>query len=227
MKLLKSRLFWFIITIAGLSALFYVSGLQRYLSLANIQTHMHDFKDCVQDHYCISVLTYIAILIFIAAISLPIIIFYVLLGGFLFGTLPGTLYSVIGTTIGATLSFLVFRYVLADMLKKKYSDLFDQFRASMKDHGIFYILILHYLTIVPFFIINTFAALAPISLIQFILITILGCGPLFLVYSFAGRELGNIQATKDIFSPPVIIACALLICLAFLPIIIKKLRKKK
>ena len=186
---------------------------------------MIEFKECVHDHYMRSVVVYILILAAIAAISLPIIIFYVVLGGFLFGTLAGALYSVIGATVGATLSFLVFRYILGDMVQKKYGESLGGFKQKMKEHGISYILILHYLTVVPFFIINTFAALSPITLFQFILTTIAGCLPLFLVYAFAGKGLGSIQSVGDIFSAPVIIACVLLSGLAFVPVILKKFKQ--
>lgn len=225
MNIFKSRLLWFFIILIALGIGIYYSGLTAYFSLQNLQANMLAFKQQVDRHYVCSAILYTLILAIMAAISLPIIIFYVLLGGFLFGTIMGTILSVIGAVTGSIVSFLIFRYALKSLLQKKYREHLHGFNEKMKEHGISYILILHYLSVVPFFIINTLAALAPISLLQFIMITIGGCLPLFFVYSFAGRELATIQSTNDIFSPEVIIACSLLILLALLPIIIKKFKK--
>lgn len=225
--MLKSRLFWLSIIVIALVLTLKFTPVGSYLTLSQIQRNMVCFKQYVEQNYIISALTYTSILVVMAAVSVPVIVFYVLLGGFLFGTIAGALYSVIGATLGATISFLIFRYALHDTLKKKYAHGLASFHEKMKDHGTSYILVLHYLSVVPFFVINSFAALSPITLKQFIGITIMGCLPLFFVYAFAGRELGTIHSTKDIFSPEVIAACALLIGLALLPIVIKKLRNKR
>lgn len=197
-----------------------------YLSLEQCKVHAGNFKQMVDAHYIMAALVYVLIVTLTAAASIPIIIPIILVGGYLFSTLPGTLFSTIGTTTGSVISFLLFRYALGATIQRNYGPQLAAFTEKMNSYGPSYLLVLHYLTVVPFFIINTFAALTPITLTRFIAITILGSLPINLVYSFAGRELGTISSTRDIFSAPVIIACALLILLACMPIILKRFKSK-
>ena len=98
------------------------------------------------------------------------------------------------------------------------------FKKQMDVHGVNYILMLHFVTVVPYFVINTLAALSDISLVTFVWATIVGSIPIISVYAFAGRQLSYIQSVGDIFSPPIILAFVLLIVLACMPIILKRLK---
>ncbi|MFI5333518.1 MAG: VTT domain-containing protein, partial [Candidatus Babeliales bacterium] len=97
-----------------------------------------------------------------------------------------------------------------------------RFNEKIHVYGYNYIIILHYLTVIPLFVINMCAALTPISLGHFVWITLLGSAPLYIVYALAGRELATISCVQDIFSAQIILACALLIVVALIPMLIKR-----
>ena len=76
----------------------------------------------------------------------------------------------------------------------------------------------------PFFVANALASLAPISLSKFMWTTSLGIIPGSLVYSFAGQQLDSIESMRDILSRDVLLAFGLLALLAIVPIVIKRSR---
>ena len=81
------------------------------------------------------------------------------------------------------------------------------------------------LTVIPFFVINTLAGLADVPLFTFIWTTVLGSLPLLFIYSLAGRQLGEIEAVRDILKPHMVALLIILALLALLPMVIKRLRQ--
>lgn len=222
---LNGKLVVFTLIIVGVALLIYMSGISSLITFDQIKIKSVELKHMVDEHYARSVAFYIALFTCVAAASIPLVVILALVGGFLFGALLGALYATIGATLGGVLAFVVFRYFLRSFIQEHYAMQFDHFNEKVHVYGYHYILILHYLTIVPLFVINMFAALTPITLGQFVLFTMVGSGPLFLVYSFAGRELATISCVRDIFSFQLFIACALLIVLALIPMLINRHQK--
>ena len=208
----------------ALGKIFMYSCVSRYFSLAEIQAHSLVFKYYVVGHYGISVLMYIALYAFTIAIGIPGVAPLSLLGGYLFGILLGTTYGAIGATTGSLIAFIVVRYVLRDWVMRRYGHKFEKFNAQMNKYGANYLLMVHYASVIPFFFINTLAAMSDIGWWTFIWTTVVGFIPLAMIYSFAGRELATIKSLHDILSPQLIAVFILLIFLAFLPIVIKHYR---
>lgn len=216
------------ITIAvliGLGILLYATGLYSKLyQLIWSDGTTNSLKQMGGYSYGYSVALYIASMIAIVALSVPIVIPVVTWSGYFFGLFLGATYSVIATVIGALVPFLFVRYVCGNYFKKKYSKKFEKFNTRIHKYGPNYVLVLHYLAIVPFFIINTFAGLTNMSLATFVRLTVLGSFPVYLIYTFAGHELSEVNSLSDMLSWPVIISLLLLLMLAFIPIIIQRLR---
>lgn len=197
------------------------SWLSKYVTLEQIKAHSLAFKSFVDVHYGWSILIYSGIYALTIAIGIPGVAPLSLLGGFLFGVLLGTIYGAIGATIGSLVAFCIVRYILRDWVHRRYGHQLKRFNAQMRKYGANYLLMVHYASVIPFFFINSLAALADINFWTFTWTTVAGFIPLALIYSYAGRELGTIQSIKDILSPPLMAAFGLLIFLAFLPILIK------
>lgn len=211
--------------IIGLALLLYATGLYEKLyhalwsdGASNTLKQMGGYT------YGHSVAVYIGSMILIVALSLPIVIPVVIASGYLFGLFLGALYSVIATVIGALVPFLIVRYLCGNYIKKRYSKKFATFNTRVEQYGANYVLVLHYLAIVPFFIINTFAGLTNMSLMTFMRLTALGSFPVYLIYTFAGHELSEVNSLSDMLSWPVIIAMLLLLLLAAIPIVIQRLK---
>jgi uncharacterized membrane protein YdjX (TVP38/TMEM64 family) len=204
-----------------------VSWFGRFITLEQIQAHSIAFKYYVGQHYVLAVLMYVAIYTLTIAIGIPGVAPLSLLGGYLFGALLGTVYGALGATIGSLIAFIVVRYVLRNWVKRKFGDQLDGFNKQMKRYGANYLLMVHYASIIPFFLINSLAAVSDINLWTFVWTTVIGFIPIALLYSFAGRELATIRSVQDILTPPIITIFVILILLAFIPIVIKHYKRSE
>lgn len=222
----KSKLWLLVLLIIviakfAIGKLIMVSWLSRFITLEQIQAHSLAFKHFVGEHYLLAVLMYMGIYALTIAIGIPGVAPLSLLGGYLFGVWLGTMYGALGATVGSVVAFIVVRYVLKNWVMRRYGHRIEGFNKQMRKYGANYLLMVHYASIIPFFFINTLAAISDVGWWTFIWTTVVGFIPLAMIYSFAGRELATIESVHDILSPPLIAVFVLLILLAFLPIVIK------
>jgi len=222
----RLTLFFFFGFLAVLFGIVWYFDLMLFLSLAHFQTHAQFLSQWTANHFFLSLLLYLICFAAIIAASIPATGPLTLLGGFLFGTARGSILATIGATIGAAISFLILRRGIREGVKDKYGKHLQNFEKNMEAYGPFYLLILHFSTVVPYGFINLLAALAGISLRTIVWTTAIGFIPLATVYAFAGSRLTEITSVQDLFSPQVVIAFVLLILMMFIPILIKNLQKR-
>lgn len=219
----KKRIVIIIAAVLAIIGLYY-GGLKDWISLQGMKENSHYFKDMVTQNYWFSALVYIGVYTLAIAASLPIVAPFTLLGGFLFDTGMGALFSALSAALGSLVYVIIFRYFLYDSMQEQFKDQLVQFKENIRIHGKSYVLILHLLAVIPFFMINTLGALADFSLWDVCWTTVVGSGPLFLIFAYQGKELAHIKSVSDIFSAHFIMALGLLVLLACLPIIIKRFR---
>jgi len=223
----RNQFFWLII----LGCLVFVFGaiwyfdLGRFVSLEYLQAQSSFLTQWTAGNYFLAVILYLTVFTAIIGLSIPATGPLTLLGGFLFGTLRGSVFAVAGATLGASIGFLVLRRGVSDTLKEKYGKHLQNFEKNIKSYGPFYLLILHFSTMVPYGVINVLAALANVRLRTIAWTTAVGFIPLAIVYTFAGSRLTEISSLGDLFSPGVVFALALLILLTLIPIVVKKIRE--
>lgn len=203
--------------------LYYV-GFAHYFSLENIKAHAVWLQNFVALHYGRSVIIFIAISTLLIACTLPVTAPVAVCAGFLFGLAPAVLYSMIAVLIGTSISFLMVRYAMSHIMRHQYNAQLTAFKQQLHAYGYTYLISLQLLTVVPYFIINTLAALAGIPFRTFMWTTALGSLPIIIIYAFAGRQLYMIQSWRDILSINMLLLLLLLAFLALLPIIVKKIR---
>ena len=95
-----------------------------------------------------------------------------------------------------------------------------QFNKAMKLYGKNYLLVIRFVAVIPFFLVNILVGLTNLSLWTFIWTTAIGILPGSLVYTFAGQQLNEIESLRDIFSFNILLAFFFLALLALLPIIV-------
>ena len=215
-----------VLLIAGILAIRF-TGIDQYMSLGTIKEHAAWLQTMVQQHYGTAVFGFIMLYLICVAIGLPAAAVLTIVSGFLFGTLWGAVYSNIGATAGAIISFLMVRYIIGALVQERYARQLAWFNHEMKLHGTSYLLVVHFIAVIPFVVINFLAGLTNVTMWTFIWTTSVGIFPGALVYAFAGQQLHNIHSPRDIFSLPVICAFALLALLAMAPVIIKRVRVRR
>lgn len=209
-------------TLAGIAALIYYSGLGHYLSLEGLQKQSGALKIAVEQNYAHSVIMFMLIFGLLVTVTLPVVGPFTLLGGYLFGVFPGFLYSLLAATVGSTISFLIIRYALSSLLRNRYKEQLALFQEKMQKHGYSYLLMLQLLSVIPYVVINTLAAVTHVPLVTLFITTLIGSAPLFFIYAWAGQQLGTISSMRDILSPQLIIILILLSLISLLPMVFKQ-----
>jgi pyruvate/2-oxoglutarate dehydrogenase complex dihydrolipoamide dehydrogenase (E3) component/uncharacterized membrane protein YdjX (TVP38/TMEM64 family) len=204
-----------------------LAGVGKNLTLENLQQNAANLQQFSNRNYVFSVLLYIGIYIAVTGFSLPGATVLTLAGGFLYTFIIGAIYVNIAATTGATLAFLFARYIAGQALQRKYGDKIAKFNDELERNGWSSLLVLRFIPIFPFFLINIFAGLTKIPLRTFVWTTSLGIFPGSLIYAYAGQQLGTIKTVKDIFSRTVLLAFLLLAALAVFPVIYNKLKNLK
>lgn len=203
-----------------------LSGLGAYITFEHLKLQRDLLEKLVETNYVWAVLGYLSLFTLGVALFLPVAMVLTLAGGFLFGFPWGILYANIGGTLGSIISFLMVRYSLGDTLQERYAARLTGFNQAMAEQGSLYLLFIHFIFVIPFFMINTLAGLTRVSLWTFIWTTSLGILPGQMVYTFTGQQLSDINSVQDIFSGGVLVALCLLACLGLVPIFIKLPVKK-
>ena len=226
MKAYQKKLLILLGILAVFLALWYGLGLSKYFGVERLQAHQHSMQRMVVNHYIFSALLFIGIYTAIISAAIPASAPLTLLGSYLFGFIPGFLYSFIASVLGATISFLVIRYVVKSWFGTTHSARVEKFNAQFQKYGASYLLMLHFLSVIPYIVITMLAALAQVPLKTFVWTVAVGSIPLLLLYSWTAQELASLTSVRDIFSPRVILLLALLMLIALIPIIVRRFKHR-
>ncbi|HEB41686.1 MAG TPA: TVP38/TMEM64 family protein [Candidatus Dependentiae bacterium] len=212
--------------LVGIIIMVRFSGITEWVSLAQLKMHRDYLQQVIANHYLLAVLFYISCYITAVAFSLPIGAILTVAGGFLFGIIAGTFYTNIGATVGATIAFFLVRYLIGDTVQQKYAVQLARFNKSMEQYGSNYLLVIRFIAVIPFFLVNILAGLTNLPLLTFIWTTAIGILPGSLVYTFAGQQLNNIEAVSDIFSFNMLLVFFFLAFFALLPVIVTYMQQR-
>ncbi|MGB9730967.1 MULTISPECIES: TVP38/TMEM64 family protein [Calditerrivibrio] len=202
------------------------SGVAEYLTLENLQKYKVILEEYVHKYFFITSISYIILYILVVTFSIPGASVLSLAGGYIFGLFPGLLYINFSAVAGATLAFLAARYIIGDLLQKKYAEKLHRFNEEMEQNGHLHLLTLRFVPIFPFFMVNIFAALTNVKLYTYIWTTAVGIFPASIAFTYAGKTLANIRSVDEVLSKELFFALILLGIVSQLPRIIKTVRKK-
>ncbi|MHB8057328.1 MAG: TVP38/TMEM64 family protein [Desulfuromonadaceae bacterium] len=206
---------------------FFFFDLQHFLTLAALKTNHQALLDFYAAHRLLTVAGFMAIYILQTALSLPGAAILSLAAGAVFGSLLGTLYANIAATLGATLAFLLTRYLLRDIVLKRFGHALKGINNELETRGFNYLLFLRLVPVFPFFLINLAAGLTRLPLRTFFFGTMLGIIPGGFVYVNAGASLATIDSLSGIASPRVLGSFALLGLFALVPVLYGRFKNKK
>ena len=212
-----------VLLLAGIVLAFYLTGLHRELSWDNLRARLDEIKGWVADRLLMAALIYFAIYFLVAALSLPAAAILSLLGGALFGVWLGTALVIFAATFGATVAMLISRYLLGDWVQRRWGHRLGALNRGVEADGAYYLLTLRLVPLIPFWLINLGIGLTKMPARTFIWVSWLGMLPGTFLYLYFGQELGRINSPKDVLSPGVLIALALL---GTVPLVLRKLLKR-
>jgi uncharacterized membrane protein YdjX (TVP38/TMEM64 family) len=213
-----------VVALLFLSAIgaFFIFDLKTYLSLDTLKTNRDSLLVFTQDHYVSAIALFILVYILQTSFSLPGATIMTLAGGFLFGSLWGPLYVNIGATTGATLAFLAARYLFRQWVERKFGDRLGPIQDGFAKNAFSYLLTLRLIPFFPFFLVNLLSGLTRVKVSTYVAATAIGIIPGSVVYTFAGRQLGTINALSELVSPRLLLAFSLLGLLMLVPVVYRK-----
>jgi uncharacterized membrane protein YdjX (TVP38/TMEM64 family) len=212
--------------VAAIVVLFLYLHVGRYLTLESLKANRNALLQFYAAHRLAMVVGFIGVYIVQTALSLPGAAILSLVAGAVFGTILATVYVNIGATLGATVAFLLARYLLHDLVQKRFGSRVEGINTELEKEGFNYLLFLRLVPVFPFFLINLGAGMTRIPLRTFFWGTMLGIIPGSFVYCNAGASLASIKRVGEIASPRVLESFALLGLFALVPVFYKKLRRK-
>ena len=148
-----------------------------------------------------------------------------LAGGALFGPVLGTLYNLTGATIGATLAFLVARYLASEWVENKTGGRLKKLKEGVESEGWRFVAFVRLVPLFPFNLLNYALGLTRIKLWHYVIASYLCMLPGGFAYTYLGYAGKEAIAGSEGLIQKGLIALALLASVAFLPRLIKHLRR--
>lgn len=150
-----------------------------------------------------------------------------LAGGALFGPVWGTILNLAGATLGATVAFLVARYIAADWVRAKAGGRLKRLVAGVEAEGWRFVAFTRLVPLFPFNLLNYALGLTRISVVPYVLTSLICMAPGTLVYTWLGYAGREAIAGNDAAIRYGLIGLALLAAVAFLPRLARRLRSEE
>jgi uncharacterized membrane protein YdjX (TVP38/TMEM64 family) len=146
-------------------------------------------------------------------------------GGMLFGPVWGTLYNLTGATIGATIAFAIARYLASDWVARKAGGRLGRLAAGVESEGWRFVALVRLVPLFPFNLLNYALGLTRIRLSHYVLASFICMFPGGLAYTWLGYAGREAAAGGEGAIRKGLIALGILAAVAFLPRLVKRLRK--
>ena len=215
---MKSKPWLLVLLLALLVLAYQMFDVGRWLSLGYLQESKAGFAAWYAQHPFGVLAAFFAVYVASTSLSLPGATVLTLAAGALFGLGVGTLLVSVASTIGATVAMLVSRYLLQDLVMRRFGARLGGINRGLVQDGGFYLLSLRLMPMVPFFVLNLLMGLTTVRIRTFFWVSQVGMLPATLVYVNAGTQLARIESLSDVVSVSLL---ASLTALALLPWVVK------
>jgi len=198
-----------------------------YFNNAYIESTILDNIVFLENHYSQNPFYFTLLFFFsyilLTTLSLPVALLLGLLSGFIFEIYTAVIVVSFASTFGATLAMLVSRYLIRDLIQRKYSDQVSLVNSELDRYGPYYLFALRMSPVFPFFVINVIFGLTNIRVISFYVISQLGMLPATYAIIAIGSELNKAMINEASLSIEIILYLTLL---GILPLIFKKYTRR-
>lgn len=193
----KIKRFLPLLVMAGVIALIFGMGWNRYLSLDTLRVHGGALRAFAADHYVLALLILMAGFALLTASVTPGVFFVTITAGYLFGPWVGGVATSVAATLGALIVYGVARSALGEALRRKAErdkGLMQKVCAAIDRDTFWYVLASRLAVVVPFHMINVAAGLMAVRLPPYALATIIGLLPAHIIYCWIGSRLNTLLA---------------------------------
>ncbi|MDI1327702.1 MAG: VTT domain-containing protein [Brevundimonas sp.] len=188
-----------LILLAGVIALIFAMGWNRYLSLDTLRDHGQTFRDFTAGNYIVSLLILMAVFAVLTASVVPGVFFVTITAGYLFGPWVGGVATSIAATAGALIVYAVARTALGEALRRKAArdlGLMKKICDAIDRDTFWYVLASRLAVVVPFHMINVAAGIMAVRLTPYTVATVIGLLPAHIIYCWIGARLNTLLMTN-------------------------------
>jgi uncharacterized membrane protein YdjX (TVP38/TMEM64 family) len=197
-------------TLIAAIVFFVLGGWYEQFTFESLKERRDWLKERVEEHLAIAIVIYFGIYLAVAGLSLPFSTPVSLIGGFMFGFWLGVVLVSFASTTGSMMAFLGSRYLFRDLVQRRFGKWIDAANRGLERDGIYYLLTLRLVLLVPFFVVNLVMGLSRMPARTFWWVSQLGMLPATCIYVNAGKELAKIESPYGILSVPLFISLALI-----------------
>jgi len=226
-----------IVVIAGALALALIFRVHEHLAWDALYARTQRLDALVTANFLAAFVLFILIYAAVVTISLPGGGLLKIAGGFLLGAWIGGAAAWAGAMIGAIVVFLAARTAFGDVLRGRAGGWVERLRTGFAEGAFSYLLVLRLTPVAPFIVVNIVPALVGVSLRTYLLATAIGIVPATFIYTSVGAGLKAGLATGAaadqeealravMSSPATYVPMLALVALAFVPMVVKALRRK-
>jgi len=197
--------------IATIIILYFVGGGEKYLSI-------HLYQDLFAQSPIATAAVFFVVFFVGTSFSLPVTGALTVASGIVFGAVNGFAISLLASTLGGTVALYSTRYILHDLVKRRFPGQVDVVNKGIEKEGAFYLFGLRMIPVIPFWLLNLVIGLTSMRVPIFMLATLGGMVPVMLILAYAGSQLGSIEtfSMAAIFTPGLILSLTLLGSFPFL-----------
>ena len=183
------------------------------------------------ENYLLALSLYFLFCLFFFFLSLPGGLIVTLSSGFFFGFFIGFLINIISITIGSLFFIILSKYFFLNYFNNYLLKYTDKLNKIIKKSSYEYLILIRLIFGIPLVVQNLFISTLEISKFKFILSTLIGFTPYFLIFSYVGDKISNLIEIKsfsfvDIFSIEIILILIILVLVLILRIF-HKINSKK
>jgi uncharacterized membrane protein YdjX (TVP38/TMEM64 family) len=145
--------------------------------------------------------------------------------GWFFGFWRAVILVSFGSTAGAMVAFLLSRYLLRDVVASRFPGRLAQVQQAFDRDGVWYLLTLRLLPVVPYFLINILMGLTNIRAGTFWWASQIGMLPATCLYTYAASTVPSLEqlaatGVRGVLTPQLVVALTLL---ALFPLLVRRL----
>ena len=159
----------------------------------------------IDKNYFSAIIIYFLFCLFFFLFSLPGSLFVILSSGFFFGFYVGFLINIISITLGSLFFSIISKHIFINYFKNYLLKYTHKLNKIIKKSSFEYLILIRLIFGIPLFAQNLFISTLEISKVKFIISSIIGFTPYFLIFTYTGDKISNLLEIKsfslnDIFS---------------------------
>lgn len=186
-----------LIVLAGVIALIFGMGWNRYLSLDTLRDHGQALRDFTAQNYVLSLALLMAAFAILTASVVPGVFFVTITAGYLFGPWVGGVATSVAATVGALIVYGVAHSALGRALRdkaEKDKGLMRTVCQAIDRDTFWYVLASRLAVVVPFHMINVAAGVMAVRILPYTIATVIGLLPAHIIYCWIGARLNSLLA---------------------------------